>query len=597
MKLLLRCVAAAGLCMTVLVSCATQRGVEVQPKALGQVRVDDITKLIAEDKPLDAIAQISALQGSAQTDIPATQLQALFHEAQTKTQTLFQKAVSSQDYQQAIQLFDSAQQYDGTNALAGWTRGKLLVELARSYLKKGMDIPALLTFRKALAAGADPGSDLTTFGDLALSENDRTTIGDVVDYLSKHKMQIPAAYTKLLDEVVAPDKVISGVVMVWVNLGIELQNGVGVPHGEIGTAFFIDKTGYLITNYHVIRNIVDPKYRGYARLFVVPYNNPNDRIPARVVGYDKVFDIALLKTEMKPGYIFSFGGRYKFQPGEQIYAVGSPGGLQNTMTSGIVSATGRRFLQLGDTLQVDVPLNPGNSGGPLLDQNSQLMGINFAGIPEFQGINFSIPANWVQEIIPELYAGGEVTHPWLGVDLHQTVHGLEVIYVFPGSPADEAGIKPGDILETVNGTTYTKVVAAQNALLDFAPGTLVKVTWQRSGKPLQALIALGKRPFVPLETALARDTREKLFPPLFGMEVERTSSFLWQTSYRVTKVYSGSVADETGLSPGDPITVNGWQVDKNQGVVILQFYVKKRTAGFLGSEVQIGGSLKNSNFL
>ena len=588
----------AAVALLALESCATQSvGPPVKPLTLSETYSREISNLISSGKPLNAIAEISAIEKSGSTSLSPASLDRLRLQAEDKTVALFKKAVDAKNYQNAVDLYDSAGRYHGTSAFAGWNRAKLLLGLAQSELEKGWNVPALLSFRKALGKGADPGSALSTFADLAIQENDQTTMKEIIAYLTRNKQPVPAAYTKLANEKTTPAQTIPGVVMVWVDLGITLQNGVGVPHAELGTGFFIDRAGYLITNYHVIRDVASPRYRGYSRLFVIPSANSNVRIPARVVGYDKVLDIALLKTEMTPGYVFSFAPQTPMQQGESIFAIGSPGGLQSTMTSGIISANDRHFMQLGNTFQIDASLNPGNSGGPLLTPDAKLVGVNFAGIPEFQGINFSIPIAWVEKILPQLYAGGEDSHPWLGVDVREAKQGLTVIYVVPGSPAAHAGIVPGDIITSIDGKEYRSIVDAQAALLDERPGMLVSVGTLHDGKKQNELVALGNRPFMPLRVAAERDVRQNLFPPLFGMTVQKTGGFLGQTDYRVTKVYPGSIAQQTDLSPGDPITIKGWQVDPKQGVAVLQFYTERQKTAFLGSTVAMAAPLASHNIL
>jgi len=168
-----------------------------------------------------------------------------------------------------------------------------------------------------------------------------------------------------------------------------------------------------------------------------------ERIPAKVVGYDKAFDLALIKTEITPDYVFGGWSGQTLTPGDRIFAIGSPAGLEKTITSGIISAMGRRLLQVGDSMQVDVPLNPGNSGGPLLDEKGDVIGIVFAGMQQFPGLNFAVPYNWVEKALPALFKGGAAVHPWLGMAVAETEKGLEVIYTVPDEPAAQAGIAAG----------------------------------------------------------------------------------------------------------------------------------------------------------
>lgn len=509
MKNLLLLPAAVCIAALSLSGCVTQQRQKASPTPLSEIRVENISDLISTGKPLQAIQDIMALERAGTTEIPATRLSTLLRQAKSKVSELFSQAVGAQDYETAYGLYRSAGRY-GKEQFPGWSKGKLLLKLAESYKNRGMDIPALLTFRRAIAADADVGPLMEEFGKLAVMETDRPILQDISDWLKKSGKTVPESYTKLLEEHVKPKDVVTGVVTIWVNRGIKVQNGVGVPDRVIGSGFFIDKQGYLITNYHVIESEVNPQYEGFSRLYVMLYNNQNLRIPAKVVGYDKVFDIALLKVEITPPFVLSFSNIDEFQPGDHIYAIGSPGGLENTITSGIISAIGRRFLQMGDALQVDVPVNPGNSGGPLLNDQSKLVGVVFAGIQQFQGVNFAIPAHWIEKILPQLYEGGKVTHSWLGAAVEETDRGMEVSYVLPNSPADRVGIKVGDIVESIDGHKFTKIRDIQDTLLNSRPDSLVDVAWKHNGQDFTGLLSLGTRPFVPLNTALDRDTRKNL---------------------------------------------------------------------------------------
>ena len=390
------------------------------------------------------------------------------------------------------------------------------------------------------------------------------------------------------------ESLIDGTVTVWVNRGIRLVGNVGIPDRGIGSGFFIDPEGYLLTNYHVIESEVDPSYQGYSRLFIKVDEQSADRIPARVVGYDKDFDLALLKTEMPVPYVFGFAGDGIPALGERISAIGSPGGLAKTLTSGTVSAYARAIQPMAGSLQIDVPINPGNSGGPLLNSSGEVIGVVFAGVESFEGINFAIPGSYVKRLVPSLYEGGAVELPWFGVSAWDADGRIEVSYVIPGSPAADAGIRQGDIISTIDDYTFIRIGQAQEYLISRDPGTLMKVGWQRDGQEMTGIAALGVRPDIPLNTALARDARENLLTPLFGFRLERISGSGLNQNYRIVDVLPGSIADETGFTPGDTISLRKWIHDEEYDVVAIIVVHKGRKAGFLESGIQIAAWLDSN---
>jgi C-terminal processing protease CtpA/Prc len=248
-------------------------------------------------------------------------------------------------------------------------------------------------------------------------------------------------------------------------------------------------------------------------------------------------------------------------------------------------------------MQVDVPLNPGNSGGPLLDEKGDLIGICFAGLQQFAGLNFAIPYTWVEKALPALYRGGQAIHSWLGMAVAETDKGLEVVYTVPNEPAALAGLRTGDFLEAVDGVSYTKLQDAQEAVLRHTPPSLVHVTIRRGESKIQALVCLTQRPDDPIEVALKRDERDKVLYPLFGMQIEKTGSFFWRDNYVVRRVTKGSVADESGISVDDPLSIQDWRVDTDKGYALLQVVIKKKRAGFIESAIQIASYLETDNFL
>jgi len=384
---------------------------------------------------------------------------------------------------------------------------------------------------------------------------------------------------------------VDGTVTVWVNRGIRLVGNVGVPDRGIGSGFFIDPRGYLLTNYHVIESEVDPSYQGYSRLYVKIDDDSGERFPAKVIGWDRNLDLALLKTEMDVPYVFSFSAENTPALGARVNAIGSPGGLTRTLTSGTVSAYARSIQPMAGSLQIDVPINPGNSGGPLLNENGEVIGVVFAGVPNYEGINFAIPGPYVKEITPSLYDGGQVDLSWLGLSAWDAAGRIEVTYIVPGAPAADAGLRPGDIIKTIDGYNFPSIRSVQEYLISRSPATLTSLSWERDGEEFEGIAALGVRPEIPLKAALTRDAREHLLTPLFGFTVERISGSGLNQNYRVTSVLPGSIADETGFTQGDTFSLRKWIHDEEYDVVAIQLVLKGRKAGFLESAIQIASYL------
>ncbi|OQX29630.1 MAG: hypothetical protein B0D92_02730 [Spirochaeta sp. LUC14_002_19_P3] len=384
---------------------------------------------------------------------------------------------------------------------------------------------------------------------------------------------------------------IDGTVTVWVNRGMRLEGSVGVPDSSVGSGFFIDPEGYLLTNYHVIDSEVDPAYQGYSKLYIKIDDESRDRIPAKVVGWDKNLDIALLKTEMDVPYVYSFSNQDIPKLGDKISAIGSPGGLARTLTSGTVSAYFRSIQPMVGSLQIDVPINPGNSGGPLLNSRGEVIGVVFAGVPEFEGINFAIPGEYVLRILPALYEDGPIAMPWLGAAAWDNKGKIEITYIVPHSPAADAGLQPGDIILSLGGESFETVRKVQEYLVSQLPGTLLTLAWQRNDEGHEGIAALGVRPDIPMREALSMDAREHLLYPLFGFSVERISGHGFTQNYRILSILPGSIADEAGFSVGDAIAIRRWQYVREAEAVVMLLQLKGRKAGFLESSIQIASYL------
>lgn len=575
------------------ISCASDPETAPAPR-YESLKLGELESL-ADGDPAEGIeAALHLLAGP--TSLPGDQLEALLRRSVTALVRRYEERLAAGDYSgarsDARSLRFLAEDADTLARLPeGFSPGlsdpELTFRMAERLWEEGQETSSLLVFLEALDAGYRGDTALRAFADRAHAVGNRQVL-DRIGSVSPSALSEEARAGS--SAAVSMAEMRKGTVTIWVNRGIRIDQGVGTPDRGIGSGFFIDRRGYLLTNYHVISSEVDPEYEGYSRLYIRLPGQTSDRIPARVVGWDRVLDLALIKADLEPPFVFSFTGRREFVPGDRIYAIGSPVGLDSTLTAGIVSAVGRRLLPLGEVIQVDAAVNPGNSGGPLLDAEGELAGIVFAGLPRYQGLNFAVPALWAVRTLPALFRGGEVQHPWLGIAAYEGRDGLSAIYRHPdGSPSAPAS---GSIAR-IAGRECKTLSEAQAVLLSFDPGTLVPVDVRDGDRVSRSWILLRPRPFSPGETAVRRDLRERLLAPFFGMDVSATG----RNAFVVERVLPGSVADEAGLSERDPFIIKDFAVSKEDRALFMSLYVKKRKAGFLESIIQIAASLDLDSFL
>ncbi|HYV17021.1 MAG TPA: trypsin-like peptidase domain-containing protein [Conexibacter sp.] len=269
-----------------------------------------------------------------------------------------------------------------------------------------------------------------------------------------------------------------------------------------GTGFLIDRNGTLVTNDHVVAGSTH---------VVVHFGVDGDALGGDVLGTDPSTDLAVVSID--PAQIpqgatpLKFADSREVQIGDLAIAIGNPLGLDRTATEGIVSALGRTIqspngFSINDVIQTDAPINPGNSGGPLLDASGHVIGINAqiatAGTNGSIGIGFAVPSNTARQVVPLLEQGRRVPHAWLGLRDGPTSatspDGAKVVQIFPGSPAEHAGVRVGDIIKRVGEAAVQTPEDVATAVGDHKPGEQVDVVVERGGSTLTLHAKLGKQP-------------------------------------------------------------------------------------------------------
>jgi len=343
---------------------------------------------------------------------------------------------------------------------------------------------ALLTVAVAAVLGAAGGAAV-----VAVAGDGGTTTVTTIE--TPHPASVPAAANGALDAAQVYAQAKNSVA------SISARSGQGQA---TGSGFVISSRGLIVTNAHVVQGAtaVTVKVGGGATL------------PATVVGRDASTDLALLRAQ-NAGTTFRplpLADSSTLAVGDATYAIGSPFGLNSTLTSGVVSALGRSIdapngFTIGHVIQTDAPINPGNSGGPLLDDHGRVIGVNsqiLTATGSSQsgnvGIGFAIPSNTVRSIVAQLETSGHVAHPWLGVQLAPTESGAgaQVAGFAAGGPAQRAGLRAGDVITALDGRAVADASGLASAIGAHRPGDQVRLTVERGGARQTVTVTLGTQP-------------------------------------------------------------------------------------------------------
>ncbi|OFW98694.1 MAG: hypothetical protein A3E78_12695 [Alphaproteobacteria bacterium RIFCSPHIGHO2_12_FULL_63_12] len=355
--------------------------------------------------------------------------------------------------------------------------------------------------------------------------------------------------------------------------GGEGFNGGGPQHLEAeGSGFFIDAKGHIVTNNHVVEDADEIKVR----------LSDGSEIPAKLVGTDPLTDLAVLKVDPPKGQAYvQFADDVNLRVGDWVIAVGNPFGLGGSVTSGIVSAIGgqNREGQFLDFVQIDAPINRGNSGGPTFDLKGRVVGVNTAIYSPnggSVGIGFAIPAKVAKETVAQLISAGSVTRGWLGVSIQpvttdiaaalgrQGTQGALVSEVLEGTPAFKAGFKSGDLVLKLNGREIASPRDLTRGVSALPPGDRAKVTVLRNGVQKDLVVTLGQRDKeVVASNGAAPSASEDSLSKDVGLRTADITEDMRQ-QFRIPDGVAGVLV--TAVKPGSPAEKAGL----NTGVVILQ---------------------------
>jgi len=332
-----------------------------------------------------------------------------------------------------------------------------------------------------------------------------------------------------------------------------------------GSGFIISSEGHIITNYHVVGNAKE-----------ITVQMSNDRTQqATVIGTDPESDVALIKIDGSDLPTLELADSDQVEVGEWVLAVGNPFGLSHSVTAGIVSAKSRSGVGVAayeDFLQTDAAINPGNSGGPLVNLDGKVIGVNTAIISRTGGnlgIGLAIPSNMVKYVYDQLLKEGQVVRGYLGVSIQdltpslakafgiEDTQGVLIPNVTPGSAAEKAGIRKGDVVLSLDGQKVATADDLRNRVAMYRPGTEITVQVLRDGKTRQMDVEVGKRPSeLSSETQTEQGQPEDMSRNL-GLAVQnltddlaRRFDYEGQEGVIVTQVQPGSLAAQAGLQAG-----------------------------------------------
>ena len=348
-----------------------------------------------------------------------------------------------------------------------------------------------LSLVAALVAGALIGAGGGAGTYAALSSGDKTvvrqvTVGDSQPAASSSDLSVHSIY----------ERAHKGVVEVMVSSEQSNPFGGSSTQQAEGSGFVYDADGHIVTNEHVVEGATSVKVKFWN----------GKTYTARVVGTDSSTDLAVLDVDAPASQLFplSLGDSSKVAVGDNVVAIGSPFGLEETVTAGIVSGLHREMTSpsnftIDDSIQTDAAINHGNSGGPLLNARGHVIGVNSqieSDSGGSDGVGFAIPSNTVKSIASQLISSGKAEHAFLGIVLSDASsgNGAQVTSVRSGTPAAKAGLRAGDVITAVAGKSISSATELRSAINAHSPGDTVSIGYTRNGKSHTVEVKLTNRP-------------------------------------------------------------------------------------------------------
>jgi serine protease Do len=375
----------------------------------------------------------------------------------------------------------------------------------------------------------------------------------------------------------------------------------------LGSGVIVSPDGYILTANHVVDSADEIK---------VSFGEDKKQFTARIIGTDPPTDVAVIKIDAKDLPAITLADSDQLEIGDLVLAIGNPYGLNQTVTMGIVSALGRNgladFNQYQDFIQTDAAINPGNSGGALVDAEGRLVGINTAIVPNSnggnQGIGFAVPVNLARHVMERLIAGGKVNRGYVGVFLQDITPGLARAFNLPdqngalvrdimtNSPADKAGIKPGDVIVALNGKEVADAPSLMLGISECSPGSPATLKVIRKGQTKTISMELAELPSPPPTVQKGRDNSDpaggsSLADSLDGVTVSDLDALDDSVRWRlgVPKELQGAVV--TNVDPDS----NSAEAGLQRGDIIVE--INRQPVNNAGDAVKLGREAKGDQIL